>query len=359
MKFDLVPENSIVHTLMFIADLAGCGTIRVILPTILLNQWNHRPQIHQYFLNCFTKDLAMYKDAAYVSFQRSATAKHLELIDLFRRKIKPLTKTGLIYESDDYLIDIPEWNFAAEYYNKNRTYIIEMLKIVDGVTVSTPKLKELYSQFNENVSVIPNHLCKFIWKSPQPVIKDTKRLRILYPCSSNHFALPRMKMKGGDIGDVLINYIRKTADEHEWVFIGAYPKEIKDLIDSGKITWHKWKSIYEYPDFLKSLDGDIGVAPLENNVFNDCKSNIKVLEYSALGIPGVYSNVYPYKDCTMKADTEEEFISKIEELKSADMRLQVCNKDYNFIKEQLFWEEHDNILKYVNAHLNLFGKETK
>jgi glycosyltransferase involved in cell wall biosynthesis len=54
-----------------------------------------------------------------------------------------------------------------------------------------------------------------------------------------------------------------------------------------------------YVKFVKilfSLHLDIGLAPLEDNEFNCCKSNIKWLEYSACTAAGIYSNLPPYKD---------------------------------------------------------------
>jgi hypothetical protein len=45
---------------------------------------------------------------------------------------------------------------------------------------------------------------------------------------------------------------------------------------------------------MKGLDLDIGLAPLADNPFNACKSPIKWLEFSALGMAGVYSAVPAY-----------------------------------------------------------------
>jgi hypothetical protein len=68
----------------------------------------------------------------------------------------------LIYESDDNLFDIPETNFAHDYYIKNRPNIEEMLRIVDGITVSTGYLKKVYMEYNKNISVVKNRLCKYL-----------------------------------------------------------------------------------------------------------------------------------------------------------------------------------------------------
>ena len=48
------------------------------------------------------------------------------------------------------------------------------------------------------------------------------------------------------------------------------------------------------------IDWDIAVAPLEDTNINKSKSNLKYLEYTALNIPGVYSNIGPYKEIGKK-----------------------------------------------------------
>jgi glycosyltransferase involved in cell wall biosynthesis len=233
-----------------------------------------------------------------------------------------------------------------------------MLSIVDGITVSTPKLKEIYSQFNENIVIIPNHLAKFIWKEAVPKITENKRPRIIYPCSMNHFTLPGKGSHGGDMGPKLLKFIQDTVKDYDWQFIGGLPNELIGLVKSGEIKQHPWLSVYHYPDFLKSLNADIGIAPLEVNDFNRCKSSIKQLEYVACGIPGVYTNIDPYDRTLLKSSSEEEFIANIETLaKDPDLRLKVWEHDYEQVKDELFWEDNNNIIKYVNSHLSLFGKE--
>ena len=51
----------------------------------------------------------------------------------------------------------------------------------------------------------------------------------------------------------------------------------------------------QYPAKLASLDLDLAVAPLEVNRFNECKSNLRLLEYGILGWPVVCSDVLPYR----------------------------------------------------------------
>ena len=45
----------------------------------------------------------------------------------------------------------------------------------------------------------------------------------------------------------------------------------------------------------KTVNWDIGVVPLENSNFNKGKSELKYIELSVLGIPGVYSDMEVYR----------------------------------------------------------------
>ncbi len=62
-----------------------------------------------------------------------------------------------------------------------------------------------------------------------------------------------------------------------------------------------------YPNFIpwmmKNLSWDVGIAPLEDTIFNRCKSDIKFLDYSALGVPGIYSRVPSYKETIHHLET--------------------------------------------------------
>jgi hypothetical protein len=53
-----------------------------------------------------------------------------------------------------------------------------MLKIVDGVSVSTLPLKSKISKYNKNIVINPNHLPKFLWgKQLNPIpIKSKPRI---------------------------------------------------------------------------------------------------------------------------------------------------------------------------------------
>jgi glycosyltransferase involved in cell wall biosynthesis len=64
-----------------------------------------------------------------------------------------------------------------------------------------------------------------------------------------------------------------------------------------EITVHPWERDYrKYREKLDGLGWDIGVAPLRDTEFNQCKSNAKYREYASSGIAGIYSDARIYRD---------------------------------------------------------------
>ena len=131
---------------------------------------------------------------------------------------------------------------------------------------------------------------------------------------------------------------------------GAVPKEIM----YENINVYSWQKILDFPSFLYNLNVDIGIAPLEKCLFNDCKSNLKALEFAALGIPGVYSDADPYKN--MKYHSDDYFIENLQNLiDDIELRENIYQQDYNTLKDSLYWDDN-SLTNFVNSHLKLYKK---
>ena len=360
-KLKEIEARGILNTMTYVSDSAGCGHIRCILPNTLISSWKYK-ELAFNFLHApiFISQKDYYNHFSFVKFQRSATKDQLTIIKWFIDNVQNQTSTGVIYESDDNLMIIPESNFAHDYYVKNKPNIEQMLRIVDGITVSTGYLKKVYMKYNKNISVVKNRLCRFLWGDVN--VRESfenvgDRVRILYPASQNHFSCRKDKL-GGDVGPELMEFIKKTTDKYEWVFIGGIPQELQGEVKEGKVTYLSWVNILQYPAYLKSIPADIAIAPLEINDFNRAKSNLKMLEYSVCGLPAVYTNIDPYKFAKNKADTEEYFIHLIEMLASnVELRKKSWQHDYNVVKSDLYLE--DSKKSWINDHLKIFNKVIK
>jgi len=204
-----------------------------------------------------------------------------------------LEKTGtkLILEIDDALTHIPEKNPFYEHFQAMQHEFEEYLKRADLITVSTPYLKALYSHYNHNVIVLPNCIDTKIWKCEPPCEPTKSRLplKILFSGTPSHvedFAVLR-----GAIHRILEEF----PDEVELIVWGNM---IPEFLTHPRVRFIE-NYVNDYSHYAKNLTdlkADIGIVPLEDNVFNNAKSAIKWLEYSVCGIAGIFSNVGEYKD---------------------------------------------------------------
>lgn len=356
VKLKKIPKPSKIGFKYHLGDAAGCGYIRCIFPSLLLNNMvNKDIKIESFYTNQYTPMPQHYQNTTFAVFQRSSTPEQLRMIQHFRqmRNQNKLNVT-ILYEIDDNLFDIPDWNFAKDFYVKHKDTAQQILRTVDGITCSTEFLKKEYLKYNKNVVVTPNHLAKFLWGEAKFKPQDNKKIRILYAGSMNHFSVKKGENQG-DMDLAFIKYIIETKDRFEWHFVGGAPQEvIEEARSTGSIKYHDWQNIMSLPLFLRNLKVDISLAPLEENRFNMSKSNIKALEGTVIGVPMITSDFGPYAGLAGAQKTTIELISRIEELASdIDKRQEQWYNQHKQLKSQLFWEDDDNLMKYVNNYLRL------
>jgi hypothetical protein len=94
----------------------------------------------------------------------------------------------------------------------------------------------------------------------------------------------------GDL-ELIVDVVRDLADEVEWVFFGLCPQKLRPYVHEV----HDGVPIEQYPAALAALNLDLALAPLEDNTFNACKSNLRLLEYGACGFPVVCSDIVCYR----------------------------------------------------------------
>ena len=95
----------------------------------------------------------------------------------------------------------------------------------------------------------------------------------------------------------LARWITDRPHELQLVHVGHmdnFPSFAKSLeLDHALVETHPLESHKKY---LQNLNFHIGLAPLDHTCFNCFKSAIKVIEYSALGIPWLASETSPYQN---------------------------------------------------------------
>jgi glycosyltransferase involved in cell wall biosynthesis len=210
--------------------------------------------------------------------QHSVDDAQLSLIDQYK---KALPQVQIMQMVDDLLGFVPEKHPSRRFQSREgHQRMVDALKKSDSMIVTTAPLKNHYEKYIENVEILPNCLAKH-WFSLTPAKTKKTRLRIGWVGASQH---------QGDL-EIINDVVKILSDRVDWVFMGMQTEQAKPYIKE----FHSFVSINEYPEKMASLDLDIAIAPLEDNLFNRCKSNLRLLEYGAMSWPVVCSDVYPYQ----------------------------------------------------------------
>lgn len=307
--------------LQYTADDSGCALYRMGNPSHFLN---FTSKARVFNSSVMIKDADYYIPLSVVRIQRQAKDEQRAFVDELC-KLRSIYKFRLQYEIDDIVFgeDIPEYNVNRNAFlnSKIRDNIEYIMNVCDEITVTCKFMKDYYRSKlnNQNITVVPNFQPKFWFdrfydqnKLNTEYDKHKDRPRILYCGSAGHYDIGN-KGVPDDLTHV-VDVIKKTANDFQWVFFGAYPKSLKYLVQSGKIEFHKFVNLMDYPAKLASLNVQAAIAPLANNTFNKAKSNIKWAELCALGIPCVCQNLCTYEDAIWKFDTGDEMIDQLKDI---------------------------------------------
>ena len=207
----------------------------------------------------------------------------------------------VVYELDDLLFDVPMSNPNRTNAGRCAGFIEKLIRSCAAVTVSTMDLAREVQPSNPFVRVLPNLLDADVWFAGQ-VAEGEKgnsvrgdRLVIGYSGTPTHFD----DLKSVETAlEVIANRYKGKV---EFRFMGCATDRMMRL--PGVSTIRFKPSYREYANVLRSERFDIAIAPLADNRFNRCKSNIKWLEYGACGIPGVYQDLPPYNTSVAHGST--------------------------------------------------------
>lgn len=166
---------------------------------------------------------------------------------------------------------------------RNRRWVSEACRLADLVTVSTPRLAEVYGRHGRT-RVLPNCVPAAFLEVAKPATNDP--VRIGWTGSTiTHI---------GDLdvcGDGVARALRASGARFRAVGTGVGVREQLHLGDDPEATG--WVPIDDYPAAYATLD--VAVVPLAPNPFNEAKSWLKGMEAAALGVPFVASPTAPYR----------------------------------------------------------------
>ena len=250
----------------------------------------------------------------------------------------------MIIDLDDALWHVNPDNIAYDSLKRvNAGFIItQILRDVDGVTTTNLYLKNLiHAKTNvsyDKMLTVPNSIDFKYYKYKSPP-KDKHDILLFHFGSTSHFHdLSEPNFVEG------INRIFRDYPNVNFKAIGAnIPKLKLKWGERYSYGWghsdvYKWIS-EKFPVYMD--EADIVVVPLEDNVYNRCKSDIKFLESSTAMKPGVYSDIRPYRETIEDgvngfiAGTAEKWYESLSILiDSVEKRKEIGTNAYNYVKKE-------------------------
>lgn len=225
------------------------------------------------------QDLARHRPDSIIAHQLLGEAS-LMTVRQWRRFLRD---TFLVYSVDDLLTDMPQKSSLRQYIPADaRSYLARTLPHFDRLVVSTDYLAEAYGLFATDIRVVPNRLERDVWLGLRSDRRTSARPRVGWAGGTAH---------EGDL-QLIAEVVAATANEVDWIFMGMCPDNIRPYAKE----FHPFGDYDAYPARLAALNLDLAVAPLEEIPFNRGKSNLRLLEYGALGVPVVCTNIDPYRD---------------------------------------------------------------
>jgi glycosyltransferase involved in cell wall biosynthesis len=223
-----------------------------------------------------------------------------DVVHIFRRYDRSVIKCaeelrargiGITYDNDDDIRLAPK---ESEFYKKvgeaagarDFQAQLHMMRRAHIVTTTTERLAERFgAEYDGPIEVIPNYLAdQQFARGP----RNTEGIVIGWVAGLEHIADAR-RLK---ITQVLQRVMERRPE------VRVVTMGVRLDLDAARYTHHKYIPLHELGAEVRKFD--IGIAPLSDIPMSYARSDIKVKEYSAAGVPWVASKRGPYEALTPK-----------------------------------------------------------
>jgi glycosyltransferase involved in cell wall biosynthesis len=270
------------------AQTDGSLAYRVMLPLLCLQRLGHNVSL----LHVGTKDTAIHTGVFYgrdfLLLQKVSNPKWFDMVASLPEEVRPIT----LYDIDDLVWCMPKSNPSYKDWSKMRDGVFECIRLADVVICSTATLRDAVKKLSpgKRTRIAPNFIdfgireWDLIEPKPEGVNigwfggmhhKDDEKGHFAEGIKRVLFRNPHVNFLFAGSADLYKDWSRSIGNTEQVRYIGSRP-------------FNKCQSLIS--------QFDIGVAPLATSWFNSCKSDLKLCEYGAYGIPYVANNIEPYRE---------------------------------------------------------------
>lgn len=262
----------------------------------------------------------------------------------------------IILDLDDW-IELPEWHMGNDGFDTPiiEDRIKETIDLADEIWCASEYLESelvnIYDVYVGILKVIPNAID---FNQPQftPDKQKKDRYTVGYIAGANHHKdvellyNPLFKLLGQKNYNLLVEgYSKKGESKKYWDYITTI------FTSGGKLPENHFLKVEEL-DIYNYAYGynhcDLMLAPLYDDLFTRCKSNLKVLEAGAFSLPIICSNVEPYKEFISQGlvYTSEGWTNRIKDLIKNPKKGQMMGKALNGYVREYYDIKKINKLRY-------------
>jgi len=343
-------------------------------------------------------DSSMFNIADIV-IQHRASPQHTKMVEWVKQLPSYRKKPIIIHDVDDNEMDIPKTHPLYQMWieTKKDKMSEKQIKESDYITTTANELKKIFKRINKNSnSKIYRNM--FNWELPmwnintlkrkddkdkivigwagltshmQDIKKMHKFLKRIYDKFPNtYFILSGMPVKNVStkvVKDPNTGESRIVESSEVEVTYKDQVKEIYKDFSKDRIEFQDVKPLSNYGEFYTQYD--IGLAYVEHNKFNKCKSEIKVVEYAKYGALPLFTKFGGYDDFfnNLPADLKNNDIAMFinTELEWENKLTKILNNfdDYSEYRKKLqkyvteTYDINKNIDNRVNFYESLLSKQ--
>lgn len=301
------------------ADQHGCGFHRIQSPAYWLAK--HGVALANAVLGYPPLDKLREMKPDVIVCQRPRDERELHVIRDIRKEFGHDIK--IIFEIDDLLTDVPAQNVHEPYQPPSDEVDInigQVLDYCDWAIASSAPIAEWLHRLNPKcpIKVMNNFLLEADSDDLPKIEVASGKPKIGWGGSISH---------DGDL-EFLVKAVEEIpADKISWTFLGHYPPANFDGKDITKIPG---VPPHQYFPLLASQGLELMLAPLEDNAFNEAKTNLKIVQAGLVGAAVIATPLRCYTDDAPPvfayATTASEYKEKIQEWLSLSEKKKIWHR---------------------------------
>lgn len=258
-----------------------------------------------------------------VILQRPFLESHYNVLNLLKSM-----NIKVIIDYDDDILNLDNHNPYFTVYEKANCWIKSIASIADEIWVSTESIKKSFSEYNENITIIPNAHNDYLYP-----VKDKKEFNV----NTKKVAYRGGKTHELDVyshKDEFIEMINTNLD-FDFNFLGARFPLMETLCGDNYLIIEGLHIIEFFKQFY-ILNPNIFIYPLQNTLFNKGKSNISWIETTYAG--GVVLSPQGFNEFIRPGilNYKDDFLYLFDRIKDDYKVLKILNDiSWNYIQQNL------------------------